>query len=242
MNNLSLTDVKFVRQRLASAEDSRRRREESKTFAPSSSKTKEKGKKGKDKGKGKKGKKKSKKELEDEAAHFILHQRKNLLKNYSFACDKLKIDPDEELLRQMNDETIQGPLTILTSDGIRLGPGNTRALCCGISGKWLSTTIESKMFGSEYQFLLHLGINNGDIGSTGCRAIACLLSSSSCTLQTLRLHSRNNIGAHGCAAIGTALNFGGGNKSLIELYLDGDTSVGDAGVVELCSRLELNSR
>ena len=38
-----------------------------------------------------------------------------------------------------------------------------------------------------------------------------------------------------------ALSFSGGNRSLVELHLDGDVSVGDRGAEELCAGLELNS-
>jgi hypothetical protein len=259
--DLSLADVSFIHAKLGSEKDSIKRRNGATPSAVSSkssasAKQKEKSKNSNKSKNGassnKRNKKKSKKEIEEEAAGYLIHQRKILLTNYMTCCKKLKVDPDAQLVYQMEvhesvewskeeREAASGALEAIVSDGACLGPGNTRALCCGISGRWLSTTAESLTFAPRYELLLHLAINNGAIGTTGARAVSAMLATSTCTLKTLRLCSQNNIGAAGCRALGNALSFSGGNRSLVELFLDGDTSIGDEGVAELCYRLELNS-
>ena len=253
--DISLTDVAFIHERLNSEKDSKSRRHgvtptPAYLVPPKKNKT-AKGNKKTAKDKKSKGKKKSKKELEEEKAGYLIHQRKTLMNSFLHCCQKLKVDPDEALINQLSiQESVVDSkeerdaawiLKAIVSDGNRLGPGNMRALCCAISGRWLSTTAASPMFASHYEMLLDLSINNAMIGATGARAVAALLSTSTCTLQTLRLCSANNIGSEGCKALGNALSFSGGNRTLIELFLDGDVSIGDAGATELCTRLELNS-
>ena len=235
---------------MADKEDSNNRRfaqkEQNPSTTPAGKKKAWKGKKG---GSQKKGK--SKKEAAEEQAGYLLQQRKTLLQNYLTATAKLKVIPIAAIVHQMeihesvewskeDRDNAMGALLSIVSDGVRVGPGNMRALCCAITGKWLSTTTSSPSFAPKYDMLLHLGISKGDIGSTGAIAVAALLETKTCTLRTLRLLC-NNIGTSGCYALGNALSFAGGNKSLIELYIDGDESVGDEGSAELCNRLELNS-
>ena len=252
MNDLSITDMKFIHQRLADEEDSNNRRFAQKEQQTSTTPTGKKQKKGKQGGSKKGGsKKKSKKEAAEEQAGYLLKQRKTLLQNYLTATAKLKVTPIAAIVHQMeihesvewskeDRDAAMGALLSIVSEGARVGPGNMRAVCCAITGKWLSTTTSSPSFAPKYDMLLHLGISKGDIGSTGAIAVAALLETKTCTLRTLRLLS-NNIGTSGCYALGNALSFAGGNKSLIELYIDGDESVGDEGCAELCGRLELNS-
>ena len=57
-------------------------------------------------------------------------------------------------------------------------------------------------FAPHYELMQHLAINSGDIRSAGAIAIAGLLKNRHCTLQTLRLCSKNRIGAAGARALG----------------------------------------
>jgi hypothetical protein len=256
MNNISLTDMKFIHRRLASAEDSEKRRAGQKSITPDQREESKASKKGGKLKKGssaakKGGSKKSGKEEAEEQAGYLLKQRKLLLNNYILTTNKLKVKPIQNIVHQMEINTnveqskddrdsAMGSLLSIISDGDRIGAGNMRALCCAITGRWLSTTTNSILFAPNYELLLHLAINNGDIGSTGATAIAALLTQKECTLRTLRLLSCN-VGAVGCQELGNALSFNGGNKSLVELYLDGDETINNSGTTELCNRLELNS-
>lgn len=307
---LSLADVEFLRQGLANARDSHIRR--SQQPRPPSHDRPKKGsssprkKNGQKSSKGKinnaKEKKKSKKELEEEAAGFIIKQRKTLKASYIFVAGKLGVDPDPEVIKAMEtNESVAmsqderdnalGALTALVFDQLSLGAAHTRAISCAIAGAWVGQTVvdtpdppvfadlvqsrpakssnpaqdaieraearekamileaqylaatssQPLVFAPRYELLSHLAINSGSIKAAGARAVAGLLRSQNCTLTTLRLCSKNMIGFEGCKALGEALSFRGGNRSLVELYLDGDDSVGDTGVAALCSGLELNS-
>ena len=108
--DLSLADVSFIHAKLGSEKDSIKRRNGATPSAVSSkssasAKQKEKSKNSNKSKNGassnKRNKKKSKKEIEEEAAGYLIHQRKILLTNYMTCCKKLKVDPDAQLVYQM---------------------------------------------------------------------------------------------------------------------------------------------
>ena len=163
MNNISLTDMKFIHRRLASAEDSEKRRAGQKSITPDQREESKASKKGgklkKDSSAAKKGgSKKSGKEEAEEQAGYLLKQRKLLLNNYILTTNKLKVKPIRNIVHQMEINTnveqskddrdsAMGSLLSIISDGDRIGAGNMRALCCAITGRWLSTTTNSILFG-----------------------------------------------------------------------------------------------
>ena len=311
---LSLTDVRFLHAKLADAKESHRRRAQQPrrpdaSRPPSGADSpRKKGKAGKNKGgkkggKGGKEKKKSKKELAEEAAGYIIKQRKILHSSYVMVAAKLGEEPLEPVLGAMGThesvamsqderEEAGAALTSLVFDKVHLGPAHTRALACALVGEWVGQTetappepptfaekspaarptaptnpaleaiaraeardramlaasaylsaapTNSMAFAPHYELMQHLHIYSGQIRSAGAVAVAGLLKHRHCTLQSLRLCSKNKIGVAGARALGDALSFRGGNRSLIELHLDGDDSIGDNGTIALCSGLELNS-
>ena len=104
--DISLTDVAFIHERLNSEKDSKSRRHgvtptPAYLVPPKKNKT-AKGNKKTAKDKKSKGKKKSKKELEEEKAGYLIHQRKTLMNSFLHCCQKLKVDPDEALINQLS--------------------------------------------------------------------------------------------------------------------------------------------
>ena len=196
------------------------------------------------------GKKKvtKKKGQDEEDAGKLLKQKKDMYKNYLDACSKIQVEPLKHIVNLFSmqeqvdwtaeeREAMNAPVTAIVLQDQHVGPGGTRAVCAALAGRWVAGS--GNVFGPEYGILESLQMKRCAIGAMGAEAIASMLEVRSCGLKKLYLY-RCGIREQGAASLGRALRFGY-NRSLVELRLDGDETMGDDGVTQLCSALSTNS-
>ena len=194
----------------------------------------------------KSGKKKpSKKQLLEMQELAYEKDKKLLVKTYKLCCQTLQISPDSELLEILSREPDTKRKESWLMDHVlcvsALGAAGSRAFVSAIAGQWvLGSAPPGKVISTGFSHLKSIELRNTNLGEVGTSAIAgYLLSSTSKSLEKLQLIGAGIMEA-GAHALGNALRFGY-NRTLRELYIFCDKTVGDDGAVSLCRGIGTNS-
>eukprot|EP01041_Mallomonas_annulata_P001121 gene1121-2181_t len=157
--------------------------------------------------------------------------------NYVKFAKLIGLTPNPKIVFTLKEDVEKYPVEQLVIDDNEgpLGPGGTRALMTALMGNGPS------MKGGPYKLLKSIRIWRSQIGDDGAASIAEVLRLGGAEVQIAYLELMDdNIGARGALGLGASLSKAN-NLSLMTLKLDYNTTLGAAGVINLCRGLRTNS-
>ena len=207
-------------------------------------------KSGKQKGKkSSKRQKPSKKKAQEDLELKYETSRKMLVKTFRNCCQTLGL-PDEAVMSTTIAERLNRVpdtkqkeswfMDTMSCRGPDINSAITRSFLSSLHGNWLGGSGITKHLSTGYEFLHVLEFVDCNCGAVGATAVAQFLNTNNGKALRKLSFFRSNVTVNGAQALSNSLRFGY-NKTLQELHINCDLSMGDEGALALCRGVGTNS-
>ena len=191
----------------------------------------------------------SKKKVQEDLELKYETSRKMLIKTFSHCCHTLGLPENVVISTSIAERLNRVPDTkqkeswfmdTMSCRGPDINSAITRSFVSSLHGNWLGGNGVTKNLSSGYEFLRVLDFVDCNCGAAGATAVAQYLNTRNGKALRKLSFFRSSVTVTGAQALSNSLRFGY-NKTLQELHINCDLTIGDEGAIALCRGIGTNS-